>query len=50
MRIKEHKPDTPMGRKRKSERVFEGEIRNKSHSLLLLAAVFNEDDKTGITQ
>ena len=50
MRIKEHKTNTPMGGERMRERVFEGEIRNKSHSLLLLVAVFNEDDKTGITQ
>ena len=43
MRIKERKPDTPMCGKRKSERIFEGEIRNKSHTMLLLVTVFNED-------
>lgn len=50
MRIKEYQSNTPVGRKRQNTGIFKGEIPNRAYPLLLLAAVSDETDKTGITQ
>ena len=50
MRIKEYQSNTPVGRKRQNIGIFKGEIPNRAYPLLLLAAVSDETDKTGITQ
>ena len=42
------RPDTPMGNKRQNKRVFEGEIRNRAYTLLLLVTVLIENDKDRI--
>jgi len=39
-----------MGRERKSKRIFEGEIRNKTYTMLLLASVSDENGRSGIAQ
>ena len=45
-----YQSNTPVGRKRKNTGIFKGEIPNRAYPLLLLAAVSDETDKTGITQ
>lgn len=50
MRTEKCQPDSSMGGEREDTRIFEGEIRNRAHTVLLLATKFTEDGKTRLTQ
>ena len=47
MRLQECEPNPSVGGKCARARIFEGEIRNKARSMLLLAVGIVEDGKTG---
>ena len=50
MRTEKCKANPPVGGKRHSERIFEGEVRNRARSVLLLDVMPLENCKTGVAQ